>query len=130
MLRGLFAIAVIVLVAIALVGGSAAVPAQGTAQFAPPPTPRPDELSLELTSTELSQRLGTTVHLVPTQLVIDNATGHVDLQHSRPLVFFPAPERRRQLQTLLEEDLARIGMTRVKSVNISEGRLLLIGWRT
>jgi hypothetical protein len=46
----------VVLGGIAVVSGSAAMP-QGLSRLAPPPTPRPDELSFELTDSTLTQRL-------------------------------------------------------------------------
>ena len=70
MLRLLVASGVVVLLAVWLVGPASTVPS-GASQYAPPPTPRPGELSLSFSSADLSQRLGVSIQVVPNQLVFE-----------------------------------------------------------
>jgi hypothetical protein len=125
-LRFFLAAAVVVLVALWLVGPVLPVPA-GSNQYPPPPTPRPGELSIALSADQLSDRLGMPVRLAPNVLTIGSAAGHVDLVHGKPLAVIAPDDVRRQLQALLDQERARIDMAFVKSVSINSEKLLLIG---
>jgi hypothetical protein len=127
--RLLFAATAVLLVAIALVGGSSAVP-PGANQFAPPPTPRPGELAISLSAADLAQRLGVAVELAPNQLTAGGVAGHVDLLRGRALVVLPRDDLRGALQSVLDQEQAHVGLARVRSVAITPDQLMLIGTRS
>ena len=58
---------------------------------------------------------------------IGSATGHVDLQLGRAIAVLSEDDLRRALQSVLDQEQARIGLRHVKSVSITPDQLLLIG---
>lgn len=126
MLRLLFGLGTLVLVAVWLVGPASSVPT-GASQYAPPPTPRANELSVSLSANQLAQRLAVPVAIEPNVLSIGSATGHVDLQLGRAIAVLSEDDLRRALQSVLDQEQARIGLRHVKSVSITPDQLLLIG---
>ncbi len=126
MARPLFGGMLLVLVLLWLLGANARVP-ESASQFAPPPTPRPGELSVSFSSAEVSRRLGVSVTVMPNQFVLENGTGHVDLVKGRPVVVFGDPALRDRLQSAINSEAARVGITYVRSVTLTQDQLLLIG---
>jgi hypothetical protein len=126
--RFLISAGVLVLIGIWFVRGSSAMP-PGANQFAPPPTPRPGELSVSLSAADLSQRLGMPVSMVPNQLTVNSAVGHVELQRGHAVAVFGPADVRNAVQRVLDAERDRIGLSHVHSVAITEHQLLLIGAR-
>jgi hypothetical protein len=126
--RFLVSAGVLVLIGIWFVGGSSAMP-PGVNQFAPPPTPRPGEVSVSLSAADLSQRLGVPVSMVPNQLTVNSAVGHVELQRGHAVAVFGPADVRTAVQRLLDAERDRAGLGYVRSVAITDRELLLIGSR-
>ena len=116
----------LVLVLLWVLGANARVP-EGASQYAPPPTPRPGELSISFNSADLSSRLGMPVQVVPNQFFVDDVSGHVELREGQAIVVQGDARTRAALQSLLDHELAQRGITYVRSATLTQDQLLLIG---